>query len=87
MLENEDELTLETLNNTTQAWVEGDYNQRLHRELGTSPLRRYLDAPNVGREAPDSDTLRRAFRREVTRRQRKSDGTVSLEGVRFEVPS
>jgi putative transposase len=41
----------------------------------------------VGREAPDSETLRRAFRREVTRRQRKSDGTVSLEGVRFELPS
>jgi hypothetical protein len=26
-------------------------------------------------------------RREVTRTQRKSDGTVSLEGVRFELPS
>jgi transposase InsO family protein len=87
MLENEDELTLETLNDATQAWVEGDYNRRPHRELGTSPLRRYLDAPNVGREAPDSETLRSAFRHEVTRRQRKSDGTVSLEGVRFEVPS
>ena len=87
MLENEEELTLETLNDLTQVWVEGDYNQRLHRELGTSPLRRYLDAPDVGREAPDSEALRRAFRREVTRTQRKSDGTVSLEGVRFELPS
>ncbi|MEN8183976.1 MAG: DDE-type integrase/transposase/recombinase [Myxococcota bacterium] len=87
MLENEDELTLETLNDATQAWVEGDYNQRPHRELGTSPLRRSLDAPDVGREAPDSEALRRAFRREVTRRQRQSDGTVSLEAVRFEVPS
>jgi len=87
MLENEEELTLETLNDLTQIWVEGDYNQRLHRELGTSPLRCYLDAPDVGREAPDSETLRRAFRREVTRTQRKSDGTVSLEGVRFELPS
>ena len=87
MLENEEELSLETLNDLTQVWVEGDYNQRLHRELGTSPLRRYLDAPDVGREAPDSETLRRAFRREVTRTQRKSDGTVSLEGVRFELPS
>ena len=87
MLENQEDLTLETLNDLTQVWIEGDYNQRLHRELGTSPLRRYLDAPDVGREAPDSETLRRAFRREVTRTQRKSDGTVSLEGVRFEVPS
>ena len=87
MLENEDALTLGTLNDATQAWVEGDYNQRPHREIGTSPLRRYLDAPDVGREAPDSESLRHAFRREVTRRQRQSDGTVSLEAVRFEVPS
>jgi hypothetical protein len=87
MLENEDELSLETLNEVTQAWVEGDYNREPHREIGTSPLRRFLDAPGVGREAPDSQTLRHAFRRQVTRRQRRSDGTLSLEGVRFEVPS
>ena len=87
MLENEDELTLEALNDVTQAWVEGDYNQKPHREIGTSPLRRFLDAPDVGREAPGSEALRHAFRCEVTRRQRQSDGTVSLESVRFEVPS
>jgi hypothetical protein len=31
--------------------------------------------------------LRKAFRREVTRIQRRSDGTVSVEGRRFELPS
>ena len=87
MLENEDELTLDTLNDITQAWVEGDYNKEPHREIGTSPLRRFLDAKGVGREAPDAKALRHAFRRAVTRRQRRSDGTASLEGVRFEVPS
>jgi transposase InsO family protein len=87
MLENEKDLTLETLNDITQAWVEGDYNREPHREIGTSPLRRFLDAKDVGREAPDSKTLRHAFRRPVTRRQRRSDGTFSLEAVRFEVPS
>jgi putative transposase len=87
MLENEEELTLETLNDITQAWVEGDYNKEPHREIGTSPLRRFLDAKGVGREAPDAKTLRHAFRRQVTRRQRRSDGTFSLEAVRFEVPS
>lgn len=30
--------------------------------------------------------LRRAFRTGATRRQRRSDGSLSLEGVRFEVP-
>ena len=31
--------------------------------------------------------MRRAFRIEVTRVQRRSDGTVSVQGRRFEVPS
>ena len=52
-----------------------------------SPLERYLAGPDVGRECPGSDTLRAAFRLEVTRRQRRSDGTLSLEGRRFEIPS
>ena len=39
------------------------------------------------RESPTSDQLRQAFRAEVTRTQRKSDGTLSLEGRRFEIPS
>lgn len=31
--------------------------------------------------------MREAFRIEVKRRQRRSDGTVSLHGTRFEIPS
>jgi len=87
MLEGVDELTLDRLNEATQAWVEGDYHQRLHSEIGSTPLRRFLDAPEVGRECPGSDALRRAFCAEVCRSQRRSDGTVSLEGQRFEIPS
>jgi putative transposase len=41
----------------------------------------------VGRECPSSDALRAAFRIDVTRTQRRSDGTVSLAGTRFEIPS
>jgi len=87
MLEGEPELTLELLNTATQAWVEQDYHRRLHTELGETPLERYMRGPDVGRPSPDSATLRRAFRTEVTRKQRRSDGTVTVEGVRFEVPS
>ena len=47
----------------------------------------YLDAPNVGRPCPDRAALHRAFRCRVQRRQRRSDGTLSLEGKRFEVPT
>ncbi len=39
------------------------------------------------RECPDSQVLRGAFRMEVTRAQRRSDGTISLDGRRLEIPS
>jgi len=87
MLEGEPVLTLELLNRATQAWIEQEYHRTVHGELGKTPLQRYLEGPDVGRESPSSDALRRAFRMEVSRKQRKSDGTVTVEGVRFEVPS
>jgi putative transposase len=76
MLEGEERLTLEQLNEATQAW---EYHRTVHRELGVTPLERYLAGPTVGRECPGSEELRAAFRIEVTRRQRRSDGTVSLD--------
>ena len=87
MLEGEPVLTLELLNRATQAWVEQEYHRTVHGELGKTPLQRYLEGPDVGRDSPGSDALRRAFRMEISRKQRKSDGTVTVEGVRFEVPS
>jgi transposase InsO family protein len=87
MLEGCAELTLERLNEATQAWVELDYNRRTHSELGCAPRERYGDGTDIGRECPPSEALRTAFRAEVLRTQRRSDGTVSLEGRRFEVPS
>jgi transposase InsO family protein len=87
MLEGCVELSLDLLNQATQAWMEQEYNRRRHSELLCAPLERYLNAVNVGRDSPGSDELRRAFRAEVTRRQRRSDGTFSLEGRRYEVPA
>ena len=87
MLEGEPRLTLDLLNTATQAWIEQEYQRKVHSEIRESPLERYLRGPSVGRESPDSDTLRRAFRMEVSRKQRRSDGTVTVSGVRFEVPA
>lgn len=87
MLEGERELTLQKLNDATQAWVELEYHRALHSELGLSPLQKLLQGPSVARAAPCSEALRRAFRTEVTRTQRRSDGTITVEGVRFELPS
>ena len=87
MLEGEANLTLEQLNLATQAWATQEYHRTVHSELGATPMHRYLAGPNVGRECPGSDDLRNAFRIEVKRRQRRSDGTVSLDGQRLEIPS
>ena len=87
MLDREEDLTLGVLNEATQAWVEMEYNRHLHTELGQSPLERFLKGPSVGREGPSSERLREVFRREVSRTQRRSDGTFSLDGRRYEIPS
>jgi len=87
MLEGVPELTLGMLNEATQAWLELEYNRKVHSEIGMSPVTKMLAGPSVGRPCPSTDTLRRAFRVKEERTQRRSDGTVSVCGVRFEVPS
>lgn len=87
MLEGEQALTLELLNEATQAWVEQEYHRTVHTELKVTPLARYLAGPSVARKCPDSSVLRNAFRIEVERRARRADGTLSLGGARFEIPA
>lgn len=87
MLDRYTDLTLAFLNEATQAWVEIEYNRAVHRELSCAPVERFAKSPDVLRPSPTSAALRESFRLESTRRQRHSDGTISLEGVRFEVPA
>jgi transposase InsO family protein len=87
MLDGYQNLTLEFLNEATQAWVEIEYNRAVHREIACSPVERFAQSPDVLRVSPSSNALRAAFRTEARRRQRQSDGTISLEGKRFEIPS
>jgi transposase InsO family protein len=87
MLEHVPDLTLSFLNEATQAWVEHEYNARVHSEIGEAPITRFLVGPEVTRPCPDSDALRLAFTRSDHRMQRKSDGTIVIEGRRFEVPN
>lgn len=87
MLEGEASLTLDALNLATQAWCEQEYHRTRHSEIDATPLAHYLAGPNVARPCPAVSVLTAAFRIEVIRRQRRSDGTVSLQGGRFEIPS
>jgi transposase InsO family protein len=87
MLESVEPLTLGHLNDATLAWIEREYHRRTHDELGCAPLERFRAGPDVARDSPDANTLRRTFRAETTRVQRRSDGTCTVHGRRFEVPS
>jgi putative transposase len=87
MLEGQPDLTLPLLNEATQAWSEMEYHRRVHSETRQTPLARFLDGPSVSRPCPELDELRLAFTAGASRKQRTSDGTISLEGTRFELPS
>lgn len=87
MLEGVPDLTLALLNEATQAWLEHEYNCSVHSETGQTPIERLLAGPSVVRDAPSTEELRRAFRLKVDRKQRHSDGTISIGAIRFEVPN
>jgi transposase InsO family protein len=87
MLSKVNPITLKFLNKVTQAWIEMEYNRSIHEEIGTSPIDRVLKEDNVSRPSPGSDTIRFAFTVQEGRTQRKSDGTVRIKNIRFEVPS
>jgi putative transposase len=80
-------LRLDFLNEATQAWVELEYHRAPHTETNETPLARFLGGPDVLRLSPSAEGLRAAFTTEQRRTQRRSDGTVTVAGVRFEVPA
>jgi hypothetical protein len=81
------DLTLAQLNEAMLAWVEMEYNRKVHSELGRPPLESFIHDRDVGRPCPSSEELRMAFTAAARRSQRRSDGTISIEGTRFELPS
>ncbi len=87
MLEGVDDLTLPFLNQATQAWVELEYNHHFHSEIAQAPLERFLEGPSAARPSRSAEELRLAFTARTVRSQRRSDGTVSIAGRRFEIPS
>lgn len=81
-----DNLTLSFVNQAAQAWVEQDYHRREHREIKTTPLQCMLSGPDVSRPTPESNFLRLAFTRRITRTPRRSDATVVVDQIRYELP-
>jgi len=87
MLAADRNLTLARLNEATLAWVEMEYNRKVHSELGVAPLRRFVTAKDVARQSPSFEELTEAFTAQSSRTQRHSDGTISVESIRYEIPS
>ncbi len=87
MLTRAESLTLAFLNRSCQAWAEMEYNRSRHEEINEPPLDRFISGKDVSRVSPDEERIRLAFSDLVQRKQRKSDGTIRLEGKRFEIPS
>ena len=75
------------MNTATLAWVEMEYQRKVHSETRQKPLDRWLDGRSVARQCPSLDRLHLGFTVSETRVQRRSDGTISIAGTRFEVPS
>jgi putative transposase len=87
MLKQVEQLTLDYLNNTTQAWVEMEYNKKRHNEIDMSPVQRMVESKDMSRPAPGEIELKTGFTVCESRKQRQSDGTISINGIRFEIPS
>ena len=79
-------ISLDVLNIVTQAWVEQDYHVKIHSEIREKPLDRFFNSKNVLRPSPSYEDLKKSFRMEIRRIIRKQDSTVTLDGVRFQIP-
>lgn len=86
MLDGVKTLDLEYLNRATLAWVEMEYNHAVHKETKQTPVERFSTSPSVMRPKPTPEVLRQAFRMDEKRIPRRSDGTLTIRGVRFEIP-
>jgi transposase InsO family protein len=79
-------LTLDILNAVTQAWIEQDYHVKIHSEINEKPLDRFLNSTNVLRVSPTYEELKRSFRMVIRRALRKTDSTITIDGIRFQIP-
>jgi len=86
MLPKEKRITLDILNKVTIAWIEEDYHVKIHSETGQTPMDRFLNEKNVLRDFLDFNTLKKSFRKTITRSVRKTDGTLTIDGIRFQIP-
>ena len=87
MLEGKKDITLNELNRMTHAWIEMDYHHKVHSTTKQTPIERFMSSPSIMRVCPSGPEIRLAFRSmEEERKQRRSDGSITIEGIRYEIP-
>ena len=77
--------SLEALNQAFAAWLEKDYNGRLHSAIGMTPLDAYMSQAENVRVLTDPSSLDPLFLRRETRKVRH-DSTITIDKRLFEVP-
>lgn len=87
MIRGAQDVTLGLLNEATLAWAQMEYNRKEHSELRQKPVEVFSSAGSLARRCPCWEELELAFTASQMRKQRFSDGTISLMGRRYEVPS
>ena len=88
MLDGCGKLSLDFLNEASQAWVEIEYNRAVHRETGCSPRGTFRPGRRTcSARVPPATPSATPFAWKASAASAKSDGTISVEGVRFEVPA
>jgi putative transposase len=86
MLAIEKRITLDILNSATQAWIEQDYHIKKHSETKETPFDRFFNSKHVLRPSPEYNDLKCSFRMKTSRTLRKTDCSITLDGVRFQIP-
>jgi putative transposase len=76
--------TLEALNTAFASWLDSDYHRRVHSSLGVTPLARFLDSKRPKRWVSRQEIDLHFYR--TVKRKVRADCTVSVDGVRYEVP-
>ena len=87
MIRGAQDITLGLLNEATLAWVQMEYNRKVHSEIKQKPVEVFTTARSLARRCPCWDELEQVFTASQMRKQRLSDGTISLMGQRYEIPS
>jgi transposase InsO family protein len=74
--------SLEELNQAFRGWLEKNYHQQIHSEIGPTPLERWdKDADKIAAITPEH--IRRALMLRTKRRVQEQTGTIYLDGMEY----